>query len=83
MTDAPFFDPWPVPESDDAHDNPHLDVLWMPPVHIAGVVVPIAAEVHRREDVVVRVTHVVAYQRGLELNVHSLCLRLVAGDHLR
>jgi len=71
MTDTPFFDPWPEPEADDGYDNPDLDLPWMPPVNVAGIVVPVAAEIHRGEDVVVRVTHLVAYQRGLEVHVDT------------
>jgi hypothetical protein len=44
---------------------------WMPPVHVAGVVVPVAADAYRGDDAVVRVTHVVAFQRGLEVHVET------------
>jgi hypothetical protein len=71
MTDAPFFEPWPDPEVDDGYDNPDIDLPWMPPVHVAGVVVPVAAEAYRGDDAVVRVTHVVAFQRGLEVHVET------------
>jgi hypothetical protein len=69
MTDAPFFEPWPEPEVDEDSQQRDLDLPWLPPAHVAGVVVPLAADIHRGDDVVVRVTHVVAYQRGLELHV--------------
>lgn len=70
MTGDPFFDPWPEPEDDEPH-HPDVDLPWMPPVHVVGVVVPIGADVHRGADVVVRVTQVVAYRRGLEVHVHT------------
>lgn len=69
MTDEPFFEPWPEPEDDRGDEERDLDLPWMPPVHVAGVVVPLAADVHRGDDTVVRVTHVVAYRRGLEVHV--------------
>jgi hypothetical protein len=69
MTDAPFFDPWPEPEPDEGSQQLDVDLPWMRPVHVAGVVVPVAADVHRGDDVVVQVTHVVAYRRGLEVHV--------------
>lgn len=69
MADTPFFDPWPEPEPDaDEHQN-EIDLPWMPPVHVVGTVVPVAAAVHRSDDVLVQVTHVVACRRGLELHV--------------
>jgi hypothetical protein len=69
MTDAPFFEPWPDPDEDDREDSPELDLPWMPPAHVAGVVLPVAVDAFRGEDLLMRVTHVVAYERGLELHV--------------
>ena len=69
MTDAPFFEPWPEPEVDPDSEEREVDLPWLPPAHVAGAVVPLATDVVHGDDVVVRVTHVVAYQRGLELHV--------------
>jgi hypothetical protein len=41
----------------------------MPPTHVIGVVVPLAAVVFRGPDVAVQVTHAVVYHRGLEVHV--------------
>lgn len=69
MTDTPFFEPWPDPEPEEERHAPDVDLPWMPPTHVAGVVVPIAAVVFRGPDVVVKVTHAVAYRRGLEVHL--------------
>lgn len=69
MTDEPFFEPWLEPEDDEANEARDLDLPWVPPVHVAGVVVPVATDVHHGADTVVRVTHVVVYRRGLEVHV--------------
>lgn len=69
MTDVPFFDPWPEPDQDQDEQQQELDLPWMPPAHVAGVVVPLATDVYRGDDVVVQVTHVIAYERGLEVHV--------------
>lgn len=69
MTDAPFFEPWPDPEADDEGHPPDVDLPWMPPAHVIGVVVPIGVDVFRGPEVVVQVTHVVAHRRGLEVHI--------------
>jgi hypothetical protein len=69
MSDAPFFEPWPDPEDDEGGDSQEVDLPWMPPAHVAGVVVPVAVDLVRRADLLVRMTHVVAHERGLELHV--------------
>ena len=69
MTDTPFFEPWPQPEVDPDSEEREVDLPWLPPAHVAGVVVPLAADVVHGDEVVVRVTHVVAYQRGIEVHV--------------
>ena len=65
----PFFEPWPEPESEVDVPEPEVDLPWMPPRHVVGVVVPLRAELHRGADVVIRVTHAVAFRRGVELHV--------------
>lgn len=67
--DAPFFEPMPEPEADDPWEQEEVDLPWVLPVHVVGVVVPLDVDVHRGPDVVVRVTHIVAYRRGLEVHV--------------
>ncbi|NHA69106.1 hypothetical protein [Phycicoccus flavus] len=69
MTDVPFFDPWPDPEEDDAAPDPDVDLPWLPPTHVLGVVVPLDAAAFDSADVVVRVVRAVAYRRGVELTV--------------
>jgi len=69
MTDAPFFEPWPDPEAEPEAHSPDVDLPWTPPVHVAGVVVPVEVELYRGDDVVMQVTHVVAYRRGLEVHL--------------
>ena len=71
MTDPPFFDPWPEAEPDPDDSQQEIDLPWMPPVHVVGEVVPLAQTVFRSDDVAVVVTHVVAYQRGLELHLSA------------
>ena len=68
MSAETFFEPWPDPEDHD-DGQVEVDLPWMPPVHVVGVVVPLDLDVHRGPDVVVRVTHAVAHRRGLELHV--------------
>lgn len=68
MDHAPFFEPWQGLEEDQPPE-PDVDVPWMPPTHVAGVVVPLGVDVSREQDVVVKVSHAVAYRRGLELHV--------------
>ena len=69
MTDTPFFDPWPEPDQDQDDQQQEIDLPWLPPVHVVGQVVPVAATVFRSDDVAVVVTHVVAFQRGFEVHV--------------
>ncbi len=78
MADTPFFDPWREPDQDQDQDDQQqeIDLPWIPPVHVVGQVVPIAATVFRSDDVAVVVTHVVAFQRGFEVH---LCTSLRPG----
>ncbi len=71
MTDAPFFDPWPDPDPEQEDSQQEIDLPWISPSHVAGVVVPVELDVFRGDNVLVRVSHVVAYQRGFELHVST------------
>lgn len=71
MSDAPFFEPMPDPEDAFDEEEQVVDLPWMPPAHVVGVVAPLSTEVFRTGDVAVMVTHAVCYVRGLELQVSA------------
>jgi len=71
MSDAPFFEPLPEPEEPFDEEEQVVDLPWMPPSHVAGVVTPLGVDVFRSDDVAVRVTHAVCFRRGLELHVSA------------
>lgn len=80
MTDTPFFEPRPEPAVDLDSQEREVDLPWLPPAHVAGVVVPLATDIHHGDDVVVRITQVVAYHRGLELHVGTWVRPGARGD---
>lgn len=71
MSDAPFFEPLPEPEEPFDEEEQVVDLPWMPPSHIAGVIAPLDVDVFRSDDVAVRVTHAVCFRRGFELHVSA------------
>ncbi|HMM96795.1 hypothetical protein [Phycicoccus sp.] len=62
-----FFEPWVEPDYLGDDEPVEQDVPWMRPDHVAGVVVPLDLDLYRGPDVVLRLTSVTAYRRGLEL----------------
>lgn len=71
MRHTPFFEPLPEPEEFFDEEEQVVDLPWMPPSHIVGVIAPLAVDVFRSDDVAVRVTHAACFRRGFELHVSA------------
>ncbi len=71
MRDEPFFEPAPDPEEIPDEGEQLLDIPWIPPTHIAGVVAPLSIDLYRSTDVVSKITHVDCYRRGLALHIST------------
>ncbi|KGN39549.1 hypothetical protein [Knoellia subterranea] len=61
----PFFEPPPPPEDEGVTARTFANHPWSPPINVVPVVVPVHADVVATPSVVIRVTDIAAYDRGM------------------